>query len=628
MEDEETRSRVPTGGQDPSVDQWVRIKAIFHEAVERPPGERAKFVERACADEIALRDAVQALLASDLAADSFLEHPSRAIRAVTHVETRTQPAFDETTRLDPQQFAIGALPVRAVVGSASSQPLEVRDVLLRRLRILTLITLGTNGVFNVLRFLRLDFTPAEIREFMVPAGLYLSAMAFIAWMLWSNRAYTLVQLRRIEVAFFGLTTLYYVGETYFPLFGSIAWLVLYAQRHASELSILARQPSIIWMAIIVAYGTFIPNTGRRCAVVTCLMALSPVVTVTAAGLMSPVPLRSLFIFVSEMVMWLGVAVALAVYGSQKITLLRQEVLAARNLGQYQLKQRLGGGGMGEVYLAEHTLLRRPCAVKVIRPDQAGDPQVLQRFLREVQITSTLTHPNTVQVFDYGQANDGTVFYAMEYLTGPNLDEIVRGHGPLGGDRAIFVLRQLCGALAEAHLAGLIHRDIKPGNVVLCSRGGLYDVVKLLDFGLARIQALDPGSAGMTAPGMIFGTPAFMSPEQAAGKPLLDARSDIYSLGALAYFLVSGEPPFVRDTIVQVLAAHLNDVPLPLKPRCSVSAELEGIVRRCLAKDPGQRFASAVELDHALAACPEAGTWTVANAAEWWAGRSAAAAVHA
>jgi eukaryotic-like serine/threonine-protein kinase len=627
MEDEETRSRIPTDGRDLSGDQWNRMKAIFYEAVERPSGERAAFVESACANDAALRDAVQALLASDLDAKSFLEHPPAAIDTIAHVEPGLQPGGDETTHLGPQRSAIGALPVRAVVGSTSSQPLEVRDLLHRRLRILTLITLGTNGVFNALRFLRLDFSPIEIREFMIPAGLYLFAMAIVARMLWGNRVYTLVQLRRIEAAFFGLTTLYFVGETYFPLFGSTAWLVLYAQRHVSELSILARQPSIIWMAVIVAYGTFIPNTGRRCAVVTCLMALSPVVTVTAAGVMSPVPSRSLFVFVSEMAMWLGVAVAFAVYGSQKITLLRQEALAARNLGQYQLKQRLGQGGMGEVYLAEHMLLRRPCAVKVIRPDQAGDPQVLQRFLREVQITSTLTHPNTVQVFDYGQANDGTVFYAMEYLTGPTLEEIVRAHGPMGGNRTIFVLRQLCGALTEAHLAGLIHRDIKPGNVILCSRGGLHDVAKLLDFGLARIQALDPGSAGMTAPGMIFGTPAFMSPEQAAGRSLLDARSDIYSLGALAYFLVNGQPPFVRDTIVQVLAAHLNDAPRSLRPRCSVSEQFEGIVLRCLAKDPALRFSTVVELEHALAACPETGGWTTADAAEWWAGRSAGA-VHA
>jgi eukaryotic-like serine/threonine-protein kinase len=627
MDDEETRSRIPADGRDLSGDQWNRIKAIFYEAVERPSGERAAFVESACANDPALRDAVQALLASDLDAKSFLEHPPAPIDTIAHVEPGLQPGGDETTHLRPQRSAIGALPVRAVVGSTSSQPLEVRDLLHRRLRILTLITLGTNGVFNALRFLRLDFSPIEIREFMIPAGLYLFAMAIVARMLWGNRVYTLVQLRRIEAAFFGLTTLYFVGETYFPLFGSTAWLVLYAQRHVSELSILARQPSIIWMAVIVAYGTFIPNTGRRCAVVTCLMAFSPVVTVTAAGVMSPVPSRSLFVFVSEMAMWLGVAVALAVYGSQKITLLRQEALAARNLGQYQLKQRLGRGGMGEVYLAEHKLLRRPCAVKVIRPDQAGDPQVLQRFLREVQITSTLTHPNTVQVFDYGQANDGTVFYAMEYLTGPTLDEIVRAHGPMGGNRTIFVLRQLCGALTEAHLAGLIHRDIKPGNVILCSRGGLHDVAKLLDFGLARIQALDPGSAGMTAPGMIFGTPAFMSPEQAAGRSLLDARSDIYSLGALAYFLVNGQPPFVRDTIVQVLAAHLNDAPRSLRPRCSISEQFEGIVLRCLAKDPAMRFSTVVELEHALAACPEAGGWTTANAAEWWAGRSAGA-VHA
>ena len=257
-------------------------------------------------------------------------------------------------------------------------------------------------------------------------------------------------------------------------------------------------------------------------------------------------------------------------------------------------------------------------MKVIRPEQAGDPGTLQRFLQEVQVTATLTHPNTIQVFDYGQASDGTVFYAMEYLTGLSLEELVGRYGPLPPGRAIFLVRQLCGALAEAHGVGLIHRDIKPSNVIVCARGGLHDVAKLLDFGLVRMESIDPGGAGLTRAGLIFGTPGYMSPEQASGRQTVDARSDIYSLGALSYFLATGEPPFVRDTVVQTLAAHLDEAVVPLRRlNAEVPPDFEDVVLRSLAKDPDHRFADIAGLDRALGACGATGEWTQADAASWW-----------
>src|SRR5262245_60391171 len=255
-----------------------------------------------------------------------------------------------------------------------------------------------------------------------------------------------------------------------------------------------------------------------------------------------------------MAFWLALAVAVAVHGSYRIEVLRQEAVASRRLGQYQLKQCIGSGGMGDVYLAEHVLLRRPCAIKLIRSERAGDPTNLARFEREVQATATLTHPNTVEIFDYGHAADGTFYYAMEYLPGISLDELVRRHGPLPAARVIHLLRQVCGALQEAHTAGLIHRDIKPGNVLVCQRGGRHDVAKLLDFGLVQVHGLNPDGQQLTQEGAIAGTPAYMSPEQAAAKADLDGRSDLYSLGAVAYFLLTGQPPFVRDSAVQTLSA--------------------------------------------------------------------------
>jgi eukaryotic-like serine/threonine-protein kinase len=249
---------------------------------------------------------------------------------------------------------------------------------------------------------------------------------------------------------------------------------------------------------------------------------------------------------------------------------------------------------------------------------SGRPSTLKRFLREVQVTATLTHPNTVQIFDYGQADDGTVFYAMEYLPGLNLQRLVEQYGRLDPRRAVHILRQLCSALAEAHAIGLIHRDIKPTNVILCSRGGVDDVAKLLDFGLVRLQAADPAQRGVTQVGLIFGTPAYMSPEQASGKQELDARSDIYSLAALAFFLLAGEPPFVRNGVVQTLAAHMSeDVPFLRSRRPELSQELEALVKTCLAKDPDMRLQTVIDLDKELSKCELASKWTQAEAREWW-----------
>jgi serine/threonine-protein kinase len=315
---------------------------------------------------------------------------------------------------------------------------------------------------------------------------------------------------------------------------------------------------------------------------------------------------------------LAIGIAIAVYGSHRIEVLRQEAFAARQLGQYVLKQRLGSGGMGEVYLGEPRLLRRPCAIKLIRAERAGDPNILRRFEREVQATATLTHPSTVQIYDYGVAEDGTFYYVMEYLSGLNLEALVKQHGPLPAERAVHFLRQVCGALREAHGIGLIHRDIKPSNILICERGGLHDVAKLLDFGLVLAPGDRADGANVTQEGAIAGTPAYMSPEQAGGQANLDPRSDIYSLGAVAYYLLTGQPPFAGRSPVKVLAAHLYEKPAPLSAqRPEVLADLEAVVLRCLAKDPADRFADAESLELALAGCQTAGHWSEERAANWW-----------
>jgi serine/threonine protein kinase len=296
---------------------------------------------------------------------------------------------------------------------------------------------------------------------------------------------------------------------------------------------------------------------------------------------------------------------------------RRKAFDARQLGPYRLIAPLGAGGMGEVYLAEHRMLERLCAIKVIHAERAGDAQVLARFEREVRMTARLSHWNTVEIFDFGRTDDGTFYYVMEYLPGLSFEGLLERHGSLPAERVIHLMRQACRGLDEAHSIGLIHRDVKPGNLFAAYRGGQYDVVKLLDFGLVK-PAAETRSARLTREGAISGTPLFMSPEQARGLGDVDARSDIYSLGAVAYSLLTGRPPFVRSSALDVMIAHARDeVVPPSQLESDVPADLEQVILRCLAKEREERFQDTGSLEQALADCAAADQWTQSDAAQWW-----------
>ena len=271
----------------------------------------------------------------------------------------------------------------------------------------------------------------------------------------------------------------------------------------------------------------------------------------------------------------------------------------------------------QVYLAEHQLLKRPCAIKLIRPEKAGDPRALARFEREVRATARLSHWNTVEIFDYGHAQDGTFYYVMEFLPGMNLAQIVKSHGPMPAERIVHLLRQTCEGLREAHRAGLIHRDIKPGNIFAAERGGLHDVAKLLDFGLVKPVATED-ALELTTDGAIAGSPLYMSPEQALGDERPDARSDVYSLGAVAYYLATGHAPFEADKPLKVIFAHQHEAVVPPTQHVpDLPADLEQVILRCLEKAPENRFPNAEELAHALADLESADRWGEDEAARWW-----------
>jgi serine/threonine protein kinase len=256
-------------------------------------------------------------------------------------------------------------------------------------------------------------------------------------------------------------------------------------------------------------------------------------------------------------------------------------------------------------------------LKIIRPEGTRDAVNLGRFEREVRTTARLSHPNIIEVFDYGQTEEGTFYYVMEYLPGLTLEDLYGRHGPLPTGRVIYLLRQACAALAEAHAAGLVHRDIKPANLFAARRGRRYDLVKVLDFGLVGAAAVAEGD-GLTRPGKTPGTPQFMAPEQVRGEAKLDARCDLYALGGVAYALLTGRPPFDAPTANQVMIAQVRDPVVPPSIlRSDVPADMERAVLRCLAKDPADRFPDAEDLERALAACPASADWDAHKAERWW-----------
>lgn len=294
------------------------------------------------------------------------------------------------------------------------------------------------------------------------------------------------------------------------------------------------------------------------------------------------------------------------------------VKRARRLGDYRILRRLDSGGVADVFLAQHERMCRPAAIKVLHASESTDPSGLARFEREIQLASDLTHPNTIEIMDYGRERENTFFYAMEYLAGMNLQELVDRFGPLASERCVHILMQVCGSLSEAHARGIVHRDVKPGNIFLTDRGGMHDFVKVLDFGMSK-KVESRADPSLTQPGIVFGTPFYIAPESVLKPESVDARADIYGLGAVAYYMLTGQPPFASTSVIEVLADHIRSVPTPPSrvAELPIAPDLERIVLRCLEKNPADRFRDAGELRKALRGISLEEPWTGEKAAEWW-----------
>jgi eukaryotic-like serine/threonine-protein kinase len=501
---------------------------------------------------------------------------------------------------------------RVIEGSGVERATETRWLLQQRLRAASLVLVVGFGLFFARSlFLHPIESPAVLFHGLMLGLPLLTLIAFS-----SRWKPSLRRLRAFELILFALIVGCFMAVEYV--------LMLRGVREDNPVRLQAAAKSnVLWMlSMIFTYAIFIPNNWRRAAKVIVPMALAPLVVPWILGMVHPelyeIAIRGAnFDQVSAHTLFLLLGAFTAIYGTHTMNTLRNEAYEARLLNQYRLGRRLGGGGMGEVYLAEHQMLKRPCAIKLIRPDLAGIHRVFARFEREVRATARLSHWNTIEIFDYGRNDDGSFYYVMEYLPGLSLAQLIERFGPMPPARVIYLLRQACDALREAHDAGLIHRDIKPANLMSAYRGGLYDVTKLLDFGLVKTIA-ENESVHLSQEGTVAGSPLYMAPEQIMHHKAPDRRTDIYGLGAVAYFTLTGRPPFLGDSAMEVMIAHARDPVVPpshLQP--GIPADLERVVLQCLAKNPDDRYPDATSLAGALAACADASNWSPRHALDWW-----------
>ncbi len=507
----------------------------------------------------------------------------------------------------------GSAPSYLGIGPSPTLAVESPHLLRSRLRVAALFLGVPTLIFLFFRLVMAD----EVSGVVVPAlAVRLALCAALAGLLFSRVDLNVSQLRTLEYVFFGLLTLTLMITQY------LVERALMTRAEDLPILIAYQKNGVIYLFVLmVVYGTLVPNDPRRSAMVICLMALAPFVllAIEVEGLAEDSTREHL---ISERIamanaLFVLIGAGLSIASAYVLHGLRSELKEARKLGQYHLGEKLGEGGMGAVFMAEHELLKRPCALKMIRPEVNTNPIAQARFEREVKSAAMLTHPNSLEIYDYGRTDDGTFYYVMQYLPGLSSADLVAQFGQMTPGRAVYLARQAALALHEAHQLGLVHRDLKPANIFVAILGGACDVVKVLDFGLVKVA--DPNAPQLTADYTVSGTPQFMSPEQATGADSVDGRADIYALGAVLYYFVTGKPPFEGTTAMDLMIAHARDPVVPPRGlRADVPADLEAVILRCLAKKPEERYRDARSLAQALAACECSRDWDEVRAEAWWA----------
>jgi tRNA A-37 threonylcarbamoyl transferase component Bud32 len=610
-------------------EQWSRIEKLFAHGLEMDPAERLVWLLAACGDDEEVRAEVARLLDQDerAARDRILtaSAPPRREPDQTgswsshsgHTPPRVPAQFDDSSS-NSVAGSNGFSPRPAIATGPNPHPVTDISVVRARLRELPMIHILILAIANCWRYMILGDSDPVLR-YVDLSILALLAAAIV--LLWSRWRFSLAWLQALELGMIGILAMRLAIIEYRQMLRFSLW-------HDSAMAQYIMKNIVLLTAVLItSFGIYVPKNWRHAALVVGPLALLPFATLSILYLQHPDAMAWLgqgatgsssprYLLLSFDAMVLLILAVGSTFGARVISLLRTQVAEAKHLGQYRLRRQIGAGGMGEVYLAEHQLLKRPCALKLLRPESVADPRTLARFEREVRLTAALSHPNTVEIYDYGRTDKGIYYYVMEYLPGESLAELVERHGPQPPGRVVYLLRQICQALREAHAAGLIHRDIKPSNIFVSQRGGIDDVAKLLDFGLV-LPIAKPGAPHLSREDQILGTPLFMSPEQATGGDL-DGRSDIYSLGAVAYFLLTGRPPFEGEDGIRLMIAHARDpVVPPSLLYVNVPRDLERVVLRCLSKDPVDRFPDSESLEKAMGSCACAVDWDQDSAARWW-----------
>jgi eukaryotic-like serine/threonine-protein kinase len=477
----------------------------------------------------------------------------------------------------------------------------------RRLRILALMyafTFFMAGYFPNLLF-------AEPRAMMLSSALYwLPGVIAIAM--------ALVVAALTVYANLPLTTLMNLGLVFLVLsnFGIAVAEYTHLTHYTSD-----EWMGLSWVAVWTPLFTVVIPTRPAKALVATIASVATVPLVIGWMILSGrtafhlAPIEFFFAIIFPYIL----IVALAYAGQRVVYALGKEATRAQELGSYRLIERLGKGGMGEVWKASHRLLARPAAIKLLQTTagDSADADAMRRFEREAQVTSQLRSAHTVELWDFGVAGDGRFYYVMELLDGLDLDALVKRYGPVSAERAIFLLRQVCHSLAEAEAHGLVHRDIKPSNILVCRYGGEHDFIKVLDFGIVKVTQAH--EAIVTQENILRGTPAFIAPEQVLSSGAIDSRADIYSVGCVAYWLLTGHLVFRGDTPIAVMMHHAHTAPVPVSQRTElpIPPELDRLILSCLEKDPAKRPQSARELARRFGDIPVATPWTEESAATWW-----------